>query len=245
MNATVALIESNKIRDLGNGKSEILVKKFSDAFGLCPSEKFIEQPIAAFCSGFLINSNSIATAGHCVIPSRNGGIKLEDIRLVFGFRMNDVGDPNVIINNSEIYKVGEIIGKDFTKDGPDWALIKLDRHVENHEPVQIRKEGKIEDKTELYSIGHPCGLPQKIGTGGAYVRNNSNDDFFVANLDTYHGNSGSPVIENDTHTVEGILVRGETDFQTVNGCKKSLVCPTTGCRGEDCFRINKIVNLIE
>src|SRR5262249_51918318 len=71
---------------------------------------------------------------------------------------------------------------------------------------------------------------------GAAVRNNAPDAFFVANLDTYGGNSGSPVFNSDTHVVEGILVRGENDFVLQGTCMVSLVCPTTGCRGEDCTR---------
>ena len=65
--------------------------------------------------------------------------------------------------------------------------------------------------------------------------------FFVCNLDTYGGNSGSPVFNSSTHELEGILVRGETDFiVTENGCRKSNVCPQNDpnfvCRGEDCTR---------
>ena len=40
----------------------------------------------------------------------------------------------------------------------------------------------------------------------------SNLYYFTANLDTYRGNSGSPVFNAITHKVEGVLVRGEQDF---------------------------------
>ena len=89
----------------------------------------------------------------------------------------------------------------------------------------------------MYVIGHPVGLPTKFADG-ANVRNNNNTSFFVCNLDTYGGNSGSPVFNSSTHELEGILVRGETDFiVTENGCRKSNVCPQNDpnlvCRGED------------
>jgi hypothetical protein len=83
-------------------------------------------------------------------------------------------------------------------------------------------------------------LPTKFADGAA-VRNNQPDAFFVANLDTYGGNSGSPVFNSDTHEVEGILVRGDADFVQHGNCQVSLVCPTTGCRGEDCTRIAEII----
>lgn len=72
--------------------------------------------------------------------------------------------------------------------------------------------------------------------GGAQVRNNTNDSYFVANLDIYGGNSGSSVLNAATGRVEGILVRGEADFVHNGGCYVSAVCPTTGCRGEDVTR---------
>ena len=68
------------------------------------------------------------------------------------------------------------------------------------------------------------------------VRDNSPGSFFVANLDTYGGNSGSPVFEEDSDIVEGILVRGDTDFVSNGTCIVSNVCPTTGCGGEDVTR---------
>jgi len=83
----------------------------------------------------------------------------------------------------------------------------------------------------------------KVGLKGV-VRKNDNLLFFVSNLDIYAGNSGSPVFSAISNKVCGILVRGENDFIIVNGCRKSLVCPTTGCRGEDVTRISAILELI-
>ncbi|MDD5320391.1 MAG: hemopexin repeat-containing protein [Methylococcales bacterium] len=92
-------------------------------------------------------------------------------------------------------------------------------------------------------IVHPVGLPTKFG-GGATVRDNSPSAFFLANLDTYGGNSGSPVFNSSTHEVEGILVRGETDFVQQDGCNVSLACPNTGCRVKDSMRTTEFAKLI-
>ncbi|NKC16754.1 MAG: hypothetical protein GKR94_32545 [Gammaproteobacteria bacterium] len=54
---------------------------------------------------------------------------------------------------------------------------------------------------------------------------NTHEDYFVANLDPFGGNSGSPVFNADTLTVERILVRGEQDFAPMDGCFVSMVCP--------------------
>ena len=72
--------------------------------------------------------------------------------------------------------------------------------------------------------------------GGARVRNNSPASYFVANLDTYGGNSGSPVFSGKSYRLEGLLVRGQTDFVSTGSCYISLAYPTTGAGGEDVAR---------
>jgi len=248
--SVVALFTIDQITDNGDGTSKLSLDNFGKAYNLCSDEKFRDQPIGAFCSGFLVASDKIATAGHCVMHNgSNDGKKLEDIRFVFGFRMNGPGEPTTIIKNSEIYKGTSILGWEKKDDGADYAVIKLDHQVENHTPVRVRKKEKIEDNASLYVIGCPCGLPMKFADG-AEVRDNDPPTHMVCNLDTYGGNSGSPVFldeidDNESPLVEGILVRGERDFKTVGNCDVSLVCPTTGCRGEDVTRTTIFAHLID
>jgi hypothetical protein len=247
--STVALFKSSQIKDMGDGTSELKVRNFGETFNLCSNEKFRDQPVGSFCSGFLVAPQIIATAGHCADVN-----DVKDIRFVFGYKMNAAGEPNTRINNSEIYKGESIIGRELHPSGrgPDWALVKLDRPVENleeHTPLRVRREGRIADTTPILCIGYPSGLPVKIAAG-AVVRENNNDAYFVANCDTYAANSGSYIgtakteDQQETPLVEGILVRGETDFVWEGDCKVSLVCPDTGCRGEDITRTTLFAHLI-
>lgn len=235
--SVVALFRAWKVIDNGDGTSSLLTNNFGEDFNLCVGERFRDQPIGTFCSGFLVAPDIIATAGHCVNADN-----LTDIRFIFGFRMNKSGTVETVINNKEIYRGVELIGRQQVGDGPDWSLVRIDRSVTNHHIASIRRDGKVSDQQTLHVIGHPCGLPAKFA-GGAKVRSNLLDGFFVANLDTYGGNSGSPVF-NSEHMVEGILVRGETDFVLQSTCNVSLVCPDTGCRGEDCTRTTKFQQLV-
>jgi V8-like Glu-specific endopeptidase len=218
--------------------------KFGEAYGLCEQEIFFNQPVGAFCSGFLVADDLVATAGHCVNED-----DVTNVSFVFGYRMNSENQAQTTISSSEVYRGKELVGRQLTDDGTDWALVRLDRPVENHEPFKIRRNGKIKDQQRVYVIGHPCGLPLKYAAGSR-VRNNQEESYFVANLDTYGGNSGSCVLhagdENDLENgiVEGILVRGETDFDDVNGCKRSNVCPDDKCRGEDCTRTTEFAQLV-
>jgi hypothetical protein len=60
-------------------------------------------------------------------------------------------------------------------------------------------------------IGHPTGLPTKISPEGKITRNVEKYTF-SANLDTFHGNSGSAVFDANTGVVEGILIQGRNDY---------------------------------
>lgn len=245
INSVVALIRKNDISDNGDGKSTIRTRIFGVARNLCENEKFYNQPIAPFCSGFLVSKDLIATAAHCVENQED----LKSIRFVFGFRMKNQNEGSTVIDNSDIYEGESIVNRILDDNGSDWAVIKLKNQVVNdHKPVVLRRTGKISDNESVYVVGHPVGLPTKFADG-ANVRNNTNESFFVCNLDTYGGNSGSPVFNSSTHELEGILVRGETDFITTeNGCRKSNVCPQNDpdkvCRGEDCTRSTEFVDFV-
>jgi V8-like Glu-specific endopeptidase len=236
--SVVALIDSDNIVDNGDGTSTISGQNFGERYSLCENEPFREQPSIAFCSGFLVDPSIVATAAHCVESDT-----LSTIRFLFGFEMVDANTPQTTINNSEIYSGLRILGRQIGTQGTDWALVQLDRPVRNRPYVRIRRSGMVSDNAAVHVIGHPCGIPKKYAPQ-AVVRDNAEARYFVANLDTYGGNSGSAVYNSSDHTVEGILVRGETDFVWNNNCRVSNVCPANGCRGEDCTRTTEFQNLV-
>ncbi|MCX6952633.1 MAG: serine protease [Verrucomicrobia bacterium] len=234
----VSLFRASRVVDNGNNTSTLQVGKFGQLNSLCEEERFFHQPAGAFCTGFLVAPDVIATAGHCVDENN-----ATTIRFVFGFRMIDANLSQIVIPNEDIYAGAKVLGRRLVQDGTDWCLVRLDRPVKNGTILSLRRQNKIADKQSVYVIGHPCGLPVKYADG-AFVRENNQGTFFTANLDTYGGNSGSPVFNADTHEVEGILVRGATDFVPVGMCMMSAVCPTSGCNGEDCTRTTEFAPLV-
>lgn len=246
-NSVVSLFNNDDLVISPDGEGQVVslgTSKFGDAYGLCREEIFFNQPVGAFCSGFLVADDLVATAGHCVNED-----DVTNVSFVFGYRMNSENQAQTKISSSEVYRGKEIVGRQLTDDGTDWAVVRLDRPVTDHKPFKIRREGKVNDQQRVYVIGHPCGLPLKYAAGSR-VRNNQEEAYFVANLDTYGGNSGSGVFhvgeDNDPEDgmVEGILVRGETDFDDINGCKRSNVCPDDKCRGEECTRTTEFAHLV-
>jgi MYXO-CTERM domain-containing protein len=116
-------------------------------------------------------------------------------------------------------------------------VVRLDREVVGRTPAVVNAAPTaLPDDHPLVINGYPTGLPLKIDDG-ANVRDARADtlDFFVANLDTFGGNSGSGVFDDTTKQLVGILVRGEVDyvFDPEAECDRVNVCPNDGCSGED------------
>jgi V8-like Glu-specific endopeptidase len=237
--STAAMIKGSNLKLLTNNEIEITASTLQQR-GICSKERFSQQISAANCSGFLVAEDKLVTAGHCIRSEAD----CMNFKWVFDYRVDFSEQSTVNVPKTSVYSCKKIISRSLdnvTKD--DYALIELDRKVLDRQPLKIRKSGKIEKGAPLVVIGHPTGLPTKIADG-ANVRS-LQGKFFVANLDTYGGNSGSAVFNVETEEVEGILVRGETDYvlNSSLGCQVSNVCPADGCRGEDVTFIGNVPGL--
>ena len=212
-------------------------KTLQTGMNVCASEPFSQQNALGNCSGFLVAPDLLVTAGHCV-PSQS---QCDNALWVFDYRNEKIG--NLSIDKSNVYKCVKIVNQELNSTTKaDYALIQLDRKVTDRKPLKFRTSGKVSTGTDLVVIGHPSGLPTKI-SAGASVRKNTQDQYFVSDLDTYGGNSGSAVFDAKTGQIEGILVRGAKDYvRSPKGCYVSNVCKnmgTPGCGGESVSRIMK------
>lgn len=237
--STAAMIPSNSLRTSTNGEITIAGSSLEDR-GMCASERFSEQTTAANCSGFLVGEDLLVTAGHCIKSSSD----CANYQWVFDYRIENQGDSSVTVAETSVYSCNKIISRELTRsDMNDYALIQLDRKVTDRRVLDYRKKGKISKGEKLVVIGHPSGLPTKIADGST-VRS-LKGKYFVADLDTYGGNSGSAVFNAKTGVVEGILVRGETDYvyDSRQGCRVSNVVSQNSGRGEDVTFIQNIAEL--
>lgn len=209
--------------------------------GMCRSERFANQMTAGNCSGFLVAPDVLVTAGHCI----NSDYDCKNHYWVFDFANKDKEEKSFTFNQDQVYRCSKIIERRKESGSmADYAVLKLERSVVGRTPLKFRTQGKPADDSVMTVIGHPTGLPTKI-TAAADMRNNSNPIYFVTNADTYGGNSGSAVVDSRTGIVEGILVRGDTDYtRTDEGCLGSVNRPQTGGRGEDVTRIT-IINALK
>jgi S1-C subfamily serine protease len=200
--SVVALFPSSQVRDRGDGTSELLTVPYGEYYNLCPSERFWQQPSGSSCSGVLVAPDVVATAAHCIV-----GEPMPAYSYVFGYHMRDATTPELIINNKDIYQAREVIAWQLDDNtGSDWALLRLDRPVVGHRVARIRQSGTIKKEQAVHAIGYPLGLPAKVVPG---VVQSTKDASFFTSIQTYPGNSGSPVFNSTTHEVEGVLTHGK------------------------------------
>lgn len=236
--STCGLINSSRLVALPEGGFSLMAGAYV-RFGVpaCDGEPFGDQPTGPYCTGFMVGPDLIATAGHCTLNS---------VYFVFGFTMADAETPNLRFNANQVYQMVEVVSS-APSGASDHALVRVDRPITapGARPFTIRREGAIGVGERVGVIGHPAGLPLKIAFGAqTMVRNSTPETFFVANLDTYGGNSGSPVINADTGILEGILVRGDTDYVNRGACFVSYQNTDTSGRGEDATRITLVRDFI-
>ncbi len=217
--STVILTDKSNISDNGNGTYTLSVKSFRQRnMPPCSDEKFANQFVGGWCSGFLVGEDLIATAGHCGTTEE----AVKDTAYIFGFQASSPTDPGrMIFDEKQVYFGKELLAFDESSTG-DYAIVRVHRKVNapGAKPLKIRDSGEPSVGSKLGVIGYPSGLPVKIAFGNETVLMRKTDPWLISNLDTYGGNSGSAVF-NENGEVEGILVRGATDYEFSGVCFRS------------------------
>lgn len=242
--SSVALIPEENMH-LDGGSYRLSAQTYGKEYQLCPSERFFEQQTPAFCSGTMVTEDIVLTAGHCLETLE----ACKKTKFVFGYSLHEAGKLPREIPAKDVFSCREILAREEENDfnpeyGVDYALVRLDRPARHRAFVPMNATGGPKPGDSLFTFGYPAGLPLKFVINGK-VRN-PGKNLFQTNLDTYGGNSGSAVMNLATRELEGILIRGDYDFEYTNqNCYVSKRCDDDGCQGEWVMKVDEILARLE
>jgi hypothetical protein len=226
--STVALIRSFRINTTDPNNVTFNAQTLRERHDLCETERFLDDPTAALCSGTLVDDDVVLTAGHCI-----NSMDCADTRFVFNYYRTAAGTLRTV-TTADIFRCASIVTR--KQGSADYAMVRLDRPATpRFTPAPMKTDTTpLAVGQNVAVIGTGSGIPFKIDSGGSVRDARAGTlDYFVATTDTFASNSGSGVYETSGYKVVGTLVRGETDYVLNGTCNVVNKCPETGCSGED------------
>ena len=225
------IIEKEALSQITVGTFSLDISKtLGGVYHLCDNVAFGHQPVAGRGTAFIYNGDSMLTAAHVIER------KITDYIVLFGYRViHPGGAVENFFDEESIFYPTEIISHSNEAD-----VIRFRVNRPFHRPALTMAPSKsLANKSEVYMIGYPSGLPLKVALN-ASLYDNGNQQYFYTSLDSFQGNSGSPVFDFNSHAVIGILVSGEVDYVFNGNCYDTPSCTIPYCKGEKVMRIETV-----
>ncbi|MCV0428258.1 MAG: serine protease [Roseibium sp.] len=246
LNSTVVLMNASSLSSNGSGSYSILGQTLGKKKNLCADQKFRNEISVGFCSGVLVGSDLVLTAAHCLRDVIQDDLRiptLNETAFVFGYRTTKVANLGVKSIPRTNVRFGKQVVAHEREGWRDWALVKLDQPIapEIAVPITNFHKGGITIGQAVYVGGYPSGIPLKYASG-ANVSAVVGSDYFIANLDTFGGDSGAGVFDSNTNELVGIVAAGSPDYviDYNSGCVLVNVLPNTGSGGEYITNISSV-----
>jgi len=183
---------------------ESLSQTDQNGLNICIDQKFSNLKSLNACSGFLSGPDEFITAGHCFLNQNDCNEKV----IIFDYKKPIFG-TKIKISKDNIHECQSIEKQLFDPDVDyDYAKIKL-KSLSNRKALTLSKTMHNPNHSHAM-IGFPLGQPMTVSTDVEII--GSNEDTLSVRVDSFQGNSGSPLIDLDTGKVVGILSRGQEDF---------------------------------
>lgn len=223
--------------------------QMENTWNICPGEALVKAPpLVTACSGFLIASDILVTAGHCVM-NNSGEIRdtktaqCEAFSFVFGYHYEDEQNQktapikaNQIVNCKKVIYAAQLAKPDLKTGkmifGKDIAYIQLDRKMPYKPFVMAEKPIGEKDfvATHITMQGHPFGMPMVESKGTALEHKGT---YLRAAINSFPSNSGA-VVKNKSDEVIGLLVRGYPEGLLEDNAHKCSLHNRCDAKAEKC-----------
>ena len=227
------IVEIEKLDQISKDLYKLNIsQKLGEKFNLCDGIAFYNQPSVGEGTAFIFDKKSMLTALHVFQRP------LKYYAVIFDYKVISMyGVVDSFISKDDIYYPQEVTKKNEEMDA---VVFSVDRNF-NRPVLEWEKSTAIhKEKNEIYSIGYPNGLPIKVALN-ASITENENYFYYYTSLDSFQGNSGSPVFNFYTNKVIGVLVSGEIDYRFNGSCYEMPSCAYPYCKGEKVMRMEEIV----
>jgi V8-like Glu-specific endopeptidase len=203
-----ALVQKSKLIRNGD-KYDINAKSLKDQYNFCADTPFSSEPQVANCSASLIGDDLILTAAHCLDKSPTSPYHKSKYVIAFDYKKDKNAKEIKSLKASDVYEIENMPLHIF-----DWgtmhdiAILKLKRKVVGRKPLKMNLDYEYKVGSELFMIGYPFGISQKLTDEGQIASVNMEKNTFRHHLDTFSVNSGSAMFDMTTQEIIGVLVRG-------------------------------------
>lgn len=216
----------------------------TDASGHCTAFQIGPRTFAT--AGHCIAGDEVPMAPNGPYPSSPPQPRrCADVSLVFYWKVDDPNevDANFNIDRNHVYQCTRVVehGGYYTallggvpsgqSLSQDWAVFDVDRDVIEatgtgaRKPLPFSREPRLPVGLPVTTIGHPIGLPVKIADGSTVLASPFGVHDFSYDGDTMNGSSGSPIIDEQSGLVRGVLSSGPIDEEDEDlGCLRNLRC---------------------
>jgi len=215
--AAAAVVFANHV--LFKGRSvEIRAPSLGQARNLCDGERFAEQLALAMCSGVLIDDDLVVTAGHCMGGDEEAAAAIcRQIRVVFDYQLKD-GDKPTVLDPKSVFSCRRVVL--LRHDGDDFAVLQLDRPATPRWAPLPLAPTRVSQGESVIAAAHGMGLPLKVERDVQVESAPARQPFFLAATSTFAGASGGGIVNSKLQLV-GLIVRGQADWITENGCTRA------------------------
>ncbi len=169
------------------------------------------------CTAFLIDSDKLLTAGHCLAPAKRSGDLLEG-SLRVGY-YSDADEGVNIPSKFAILEEGEKREKQL-----DYAIVKIDPAaaslLKENGYHSARMSGVLQAAQDLVVIHHPLGDVLHLSRRNCRLAGGDSEpqtsEYFEHSCGTLPGTSGAPIFDDRSMTVVGVHVRGDPNVIQLN-----------------------------